>query len=744
MRKKMDWAAGVAAATFLGITALVAVPAGVSVAQVAPHAALTVPSVVSTVVSTPVLTEVGSNGSTSGASVPFASAPFDGWLQSSGGATSDMWSSPAVGDVTGDGIPEIIVGGANSIVRVYSISGQLLVSIDPGGSDTPGGNGATDASPALGDINGDGVADIVVANTGGIMAAYSFKNQQLVTLMNHFEDRAFAAGPNGFFATPALGFVDGDNRLDIVTASWGQLIDAWSGSSAARIGGWPQWVKDTVWSSPAIGDIDGDGVPEIVVGGDCDGSGIQQPCYGNGRHGGYIWVFNLDGSVKYNYFVADQVIWSSPALVDLNGDGALDIVVGTGSYYAYPAGRKVIALNGKTGALMWEAPTLGRVVGSPSVATINGVPRVYIITNGAHMLSFDGRNGQQIFDKCIDDQQRCSGDDTATHGGVALADINGDGTIDAVTQGEQKLMVFNADSGAFELSKRSGYGRTLFAPSSTPTIASVNGKTWIVQTAQGDRNGNLQRDGGDELVVQVWQSDSALVAAPWPTFKGNMQRTSGPLSVPVDPTRTVAFVKRIYQDFLGRAPSTGELSNWQNQLLNHTATRYNVATSLSRSDEWITKVVSNFYRDTLGRAPDAQGLAGWIRAAQGGMPVAQIASAFYSSAEYFSTVGHNDNRTWVSDLYTKLLHRTGDTGGVNGWVAALGNGMPRETVAFGFYQSPETLSVRINALYTTLLGRAPENGAVANWSPFVSNQGDLVLAAALAASDEYFTRANTP
>jgi len=81
---------------------------------------------------------------------------------------------------------------------------------------------------------------------------------------------------------------------------------------------------------------------------------------------------------------------------------------------------------------------------------------------------------------------------------------------------------------------------------------------------------------------------------------------------------------------------------------------------------------------------------------------------------------------------------------VNGWVAALGNGMPRETVAFGFYQSPETLSVRINALYTTLLGRAPENGAVANWSPFVSNQGDLVLAAALAASDEYFTRANTP
>jgi hypothetical protein len=186
------------------------------------------------------LVEIGSSGTPSNGSGAFATANFGGWLQ--GFATGDMWSSPAVGDVTGDSVPEIVVGGVNSIARVYSISGQLLTTIDPGGTDAPGGVGATHASPALGDINGDGTDDIVLANTGSIMSAYSFKNKVLVNLMKKFEDRAFNAGPNGLFATPALGYVDGDNRLDIVTASWGQRLDVWSRRTADRVSNWPQWL----------------------------------------------------------------------------------------------------------------------------------------------------------------------------------------------------------------------------------------------------------------------------------------------------------------------------------------------------------------------------------------------------------------------------------------------------------------------------------------------------------------------
>jgi hypothetical protein len=67
--------------------------------------------------------------------------------------------------------------------------------------------------------------------------------------------------------------------------------------------------------------------------------------------------------------------------------------------------------------------------------------------------------------------------------------------------------------------------------------------------------------------------------------------------------------------------------------------------------------------------------------------------------------------------------------------------MPLDTVSFGFYQSAETLGVRVNALYRTFLGRDGEPAGITNWMPFVAGEGDLVLAAALAASQEYFNRA---
>ena len=207
------------------------------------------------------------------------------------------------------------------------------------------------------------------------------------------------------------------------------------------------------------------------------------------------------------------------------------------------------------------------------------------------------------------------------------------------------------------------------------------------------------------------------------------------------------FVKKLYTDFLGRPAGESEVQSWAQQISMGRLDRYGVATSLSRSDEWITTVIENFYRNTLQRDPDQAGLQGWINAARNGMPVAQIASAFYSSPEYFANVGRNDNRTWVTDLYPKLLLRTGEQQGIDSWVNALNRGMPRSTVAFGFYQSPETLGVRIDNLYRKLLSRPAEPasagnaGAIGSWSPFVRNNGDLVLAAALAGSQEYLNLA---
>jgi subtilisin family serine protease len=215
-------------------------------------------------------------------------------------------------------------------------------------------------------------------------------------------------------------------------------------------------------------------------------------------------------------------------------------------------------------------------------------------------------------------------------------------------------------------------------------------------------------------------------------------------SVAINPLQAQhSFVRATYQDFLGRAPNPDELNNWTSRLTTGQIDRYGVATELSRSDEWISNVIAGFYRNTLYREPDAAGLRGWINAARSGMPVSQIAAGFYASPEYFATVGQSNYRVWVTDLYQKLLLRAPDGAGLNGWVNALNSGMPRDTVTLGFYQSAETLGVRVNTLYRTFLGREGEPAGIAGWMPFVARQGDLVLAAALAGSEEYFNRSQT-
>jgi len=444
-----------------------------------------------------------------------------------------LFSSAAVGDVTGDGTPEIVVGSIGGIARVIRLNGSLIAELDPGVVDPATARGAIQSSPTLGDLNGDGVDDVIITNLAGRIAAYSLAGGAATPLYNHYAPPAFENAGLGLFGTPALGYLDRDTQLDAVTSSWGQTVDVWSGPTGQPLPYLRQWVKDTIWSSPAVGDIDGDGAVEIVVGGDCEGLGTgAQPCDGIGQ-GGYVWAFNLDGTVQWSYFVRDAVVWSSPALTDLNHDGALDVVVGTGIYFDRPGADRIRALDGRTGQLLWEGATPGRVMGSPSVATVGGEQRVWVMSEGGWLLSWN-EAGDELWRQCVSDQP-CN-DSLGTFGGVAIADVNNDGRLDAVVQAEAHLRVVNAETGQIQASTASRYSGVRFASYATPTVTSVGGATWIVMVGIGDGNDDGNIGQNDHLLVTAWTTGTALGAAPWPTFKQNMARTSGPLPVVPDPS----------------------------------------------------------------------------------------------------------------------------------------------------------------------------------------------------------------
>ena len=204
-----------------------------------------------------------------------------------------------------------------------------------------------------------------------------------------------------------------------------------------------------------------------------------------------------------------------------------------------------------------------------------------------------------------------------------------------------------------------------------------------------------------------------------------------------------AFVKASYQDFLGRQPSAGEVSFQANALMTGIVSKAGYLASLSTSNEWLSAIVTKMYADTLNRTPDAGGLANWVSWLRSGrFTVAQAASLFYSSNEYYTLHAGNATGPWVTLLYQKLLNRAADPSGLQFWITNTGRyGM--DWVAYNFYQSEETRMRRVEAIYQALLFREPDMVGWPFWTARVLWSGDLQLAWEVANSDEYWTKSHT-
>ncbi len=203
-----------------------------------------------------------------------------------------------------------------------------------------------------------------------------------------------------------------------------------------------------------------------------------------------------------------------------------------------------------------------------------------------------------------------------------------------------------------------------------------------------------------------------------------------------------AFVKASYQDFLGRQPTPSELATQSSLLSSQTLSTSSYLNTLSRSDEWLSAIVTKMYNDTLQRDPDPVGLAGWVTALRTNQwTVAQVASFFYASDEYYKDHAGASPSSWVTLLYQKLLHRDPDPLGLAQWVVQTGQ-YGRSWVAYNFYQSDESRMKRVQSLYQTLLTRDPDPIGWSFWKEQVLSTGDLVLATQIAGSQEYWNKAH--
>jgi hypothetical protein len=228
------------------------------------------------------------------------------------------------------------------------------------------------------------------------------------------------------------------------------------------------------------------------------------------------------------------------------------------------------------------------------------------------------------------------------------------------------------------------------------------------------------------------------------TWAGAWARTSFFTGAPLwgmsaDRTEIEAFIDAAYDDFVGAPPSSTVRSAWVAKFRSGAMDRYSFGYELARTVEYVTSVVDKFYRDTLGREADAEGAAFWRAALLAGMTEAQVGAGFYGSAEYVIVSGGTPE-AWMTALYRALLLREPDAAGLAHWAAAaqaFGSGALAET----FYQSLESRQLRTKALYERFLDRGVDPSGLASWPAVLLAQGDLRLAAFLASSDEYLSRA---
>jgi autotransporter-associated beta strand protein len=201
--------------------------------------------------------------------------------------------------------------GSLTVVSVYdATTGALLANLLPYGGFTIG------AHVAVGDVNGDGFSDIVVAPASGIAPILIFSGQDL-SLIGAF----FAYGPlNTGGVNVAVGDVNGDGRGEIITGTGGiaPLVNVMGqdGSMMASFFPFPASFSSSV--RVAAGDVDGDGRAEIVT--------------GMGSNFGLVQVFSLSKGQLAAFLTVAPVVAGgvNVAVGDVDGDGHADIITGLG------------------------------------------------------------------------------------------------------------------------------------------------------------------------------------------------------------------------------------------------------------------------------------------------------------------------------------------------------------------------------------------------------------------------------
>jgi hypothetical protein len=346
--------------------------------------------------------------------------------------------SLAAGDVNGDGIPDLVVG-----IRFSNYASVMLGNGNgtfQAAQSIPGSTGYV--AVALADVNGDGKPDLLILNNNGVGVLLGNGDGTFQAQQN------FAAGSSPI--SVAVRDINGDQKLDVVVANqFSNNVSVLLGNGDGTFQAQKTFATGPYPKSVALGDVNGDGIPDVVVA--SYSTAAVSVLLGNG-----------DGTFQAAHTFSTGSFADAVALGDVNGDGRLDIAVANNQNSTV----SVLLGNGDGTFQTQNTYVTDSFPSSILIGDVNGDGKPDVVTTNA------GRDSVSILlgngDGTFQTQQTLAAGFNPFS--MALVDLNGDGRPDLAVANNGTFYVsilLNAANGNFT-------GQVFSIDHTAPVVQSIN------------------------------------------------------------------------------------------------------------------------------------------------------------------------------------------------------------------------------------------------------------------------------
>jgi len=254
-----------------------------------------------------------------------------------------------------------------------------------------------ESSPALGDVDNDGTIEVITVSSGVVYCLDGNTGN-----IEWF--KSVTIGVPMACTSPAIGDIDKDGNVEILVYSHDNYLYCLDGSN----NGFKKWeykvgnLAMLDFSSPVIGNVDSDIYEEVIIGSD----------------DGIVYCLSAFGAKKWERSIgAGLYIQASPAIGDVDNDGNIEVIIGRGS--------TIYCLNGVNGNQKWSYATGGETYTS-AIGNIDADAYLEIIVcNGINkkVYCLNGYDGARQWDY------------TSTYGTYncpSIGDVDNDGSIEII------------------------------------------------------------------------------------------------------------------------------------------------------------------------------------------------------------------------------------------------------------------------------------------------------------------------